>query len=464
MSVGRKIFIVLSSFIIGFSTVFVLLTYVVIRDSMDAMLQTSREEELDQLQERLLGYYVKNGHTFRAVQDQAWLADSPRSADRLESILLTSGEQKTLLHVGEAVEKQIKRLGVKRTLHVEGKPVAELYYYDTDVANLTKLRIGTPTSIIILLGGGTVLFVLLSLGAAYWISRRLTAPLRKLVPAIERLGQGEYGVQAPVTSEDEYGRVAVAFNGMSSRLEQSEMVRRNLVADVAHELRTPLTIVRGKLDLLQQSRQPIQPELLLPIQDELIRLTRLVGDLHQLSLAEAKQLPLVRKPTDMLDLLGQIQERIEPDADAKNLTLRLTSATEHTSVPVDPSRITQVFLNLFINAVRYTPQGGLVHTTIQEEPASGMLRIDIRDTGPGIEEEHLPYLFDRFYRTDGARARHQGGMGLGLAIAKEFIVSHGGTIQAQSLQGQGTTFTVRLPYHDHDSESSTGYTDPINPI
>lgn len=456
MSVGRKIFIVLSSFIIGFSTVFVLLTYVVIRDSMDVMLQTSRKEELDQLQDRLLGYYVKNGHTFRAVQDQAWLADSPRSADRLESILLASGEQKTLLHEGEAVEKQIKRLGIKRTLHVEGEPVAELYYYDTDVANLTKLRIGTPTSIIILLGGGTVLFVLLSLGAAYWISRRLTAPLRKLVPAIERLGQGEYGVQAPVTSEDEYGRVAVAFNGMSSRLEQSEMVRRNLVADVAHELRTPLTIVRGKLDLLQQSRQPIQPELLLPIQDELIRLTRLVGDLHQLSLAEAKQLPLVRKPTDMLDLLGQIQERIEPDADAKNLTLRLTSATEHTSVPVDPSRITQVFLNLFINAVRYTPQDGLVHTTIQEEPASGMLRIDIRDTGPGIEEEHLPYLFDRFYRTDAARARHQGGMGLGLAIAKEFIVSHGGTIQAQSQQGQGTTFTVRLPYHDHDSEQPHG--------
>lgn len=339
---------------------------------------------------------------------------------------------------------------VNRTLYFESEPIADVYYYDTDVANLTKLRIGTPTSIIILLGGGTVLFVLLCLGAAYWISRRLTAPLRKLVPAIERLGQGEYGVQAPVTSEDEYGRVAVAFNGMSSRLEQSEMVRRNLVADVAHELRTPLTIVRGKLDLLQLSRQPIQPELLLPIQDELIRLTRLVGDLHQLSLAEAKQLPLARKSTDMLDLLRQIQERIEPDADAKNLTLRLTSATEHTSAPVDPSRITQVFLNLFINAIQYTPQGGFIHVTLQEEPASGMLRIDIRDTGPGIEEEHLAYLFDRFYRTDEARSRHQGGMGLGLAIAKEFIVSHGGTIQAESQQGQGTTFTVRLPYHDSD--------------
>ncbi|WP_339291594.1 ATP-binding protein [Paenibacillus sp. FSL W8-0187] len=453
MSVGRKIFIVLSSFIIGFSTVFVLLTYIVIRDSMDVMLQTSREEELDQLEARLLSYYVKNGNTFRAIQDQEWLSESLPVADHQESILLASREQTVLLHEGDAVEKQIKHLGVKRTLYFEGKPIADVYYYDTDIANLSKLRIGTPTSIIILLGGGTILFVLLSLGAAYWISRRLTAPLRKLVPAIERLGQGEYGIQAPVTSEDEYGKVAVAFNGMSSRLEQSEMVRRNLVADVAHELRTPLTIVRGKLDLLQQSVQPIQPELLLPIQDELIRLTRLVGDLHQLSLAEAKQLPLVRKSTDMLDLLGQIQERIEPDADAKNLTLRLTSATEHTSVPVDPSRITQVFLNLFINAVRYTPQDGLVHITLQEEPASGMLRIDIRDTGPGIDAQHLPYLFDRFYRADEARARHQGGMGLGLAIAKEFIVSHGGTIQVESQQGQGTTFTVRLPYHDSDQQS-----------
>ena len=101
MSVGRKIFIVLSSFIIGFSAVFVLLTYIVIRDSMDVMLQTSREEELDLLQDRLLSYYMKNGHTFRAVQDQAWLADSPRSADRRESILLVSGEQTTLLHEGK---------------------------------------------------------------------------------------------------------------------------------------------------------------------------------------------------------------------------------------------------------------------------------------------------------------------------------------------------------------------------
>ena len=138
----------------------------------------------------------------------------------------------------------------------------------------------------------------------------------------------------------------------------------------------------------------------------------------------------------MLVLLNQIRERLEPEAEAKHLALRLTSTTERTSVPVDPSRITQVFLNLFVNAIRYTPHDGLVHVSLLEESSSGMLRIDIRDTGPGIEEAHLPYLFNRFYRTDEARARHQGGMGLGLAIAKEFIVSHGARFRQRASRGR----------------------------
>jgi len=446
MSAGRKIFFVIASFIVGMSAVFVLLTYIVIRDSMDVMLQTSRKEELLEISERLTRYYTENGGSFAGVETEVSASEPARKTDHQESILLVSPDQTLLLHQGTAPPRLIRNLGVMRELTADGKLIGQLYYYDTDVANLTKLRIGTPTSIAILLGGGALLFVLLSLGAAYWISRRLTSPLRALIPFIDRLGQGEYGIQAPVVSKDEYGKVALAFNGMSSKLKQSEVVRRNLVADVAHELRTPLTIVRGKLDLLQQSGQPIEPKDLLPVQDELIRLTRLVGDLHQLSLAEAGKLPLDVKPCDMTQLLQRIIERISPETEDKALVLRFTSTTAHTTVPVDPNRITQVFLNLLINAIRYTPEGGDIFISLHEDADSKRLRIDIRDSGPGIDEEHLPYLFNRFYRTDQARARHQGGMGLGLAIAKELVDSHGGAIEVESRLGRGTTFKVSLPY------------------
>lgn len=446
MSAGRKIFLVIASFIVGMSAVFVLLTYIVIRDSMDVMLHTSRKEELSEISESLTRYYTENGGSFEGAEAEVSLQGPGRNTDHEESILLVSPDQALLLHQGTAPPKLIRNLGVMRELTADGKLIGQLYYYDTDIANLTKLRIGTPTSIAILLGGGALLFVLLSLGAAYWISGRLTAPLRALIPFIDRLGKGEYGIQAPVVSKDEYGKVVLAFNGMSSKLKQAEIVRRNLAADVAHELRTPLTIVRGKLDLLQQSGQPIEPTDLLPVQDELIRLTRLVGDLHQLSLAEAGKLQLDVKSCDMTKLLQRLIDRISPETEDKALIVRFTSTTAHTTVPVDPNRITQVFLNLLINAVRYTPEGGDISVSLHEDADSKRLRIDIRDSGPGIDEQHLPHLFNRFYRTDQARARHQGGMGLGLAIAKELVVSHGGAIEVESRIGHGTTFKVSLPY------------------
>lgn len=446
MSAGRKIFLVIASFIVGMSAVFVLLTYIVIRDSMDVMLHTSRKEELSEISESLTRYYTENGGSFEGAEAEVSLQGPGRNTDHEESILLVSPDQALLLHQGTAPPKLIRNLGVMRELTADGKLIGQLYYYDTDIANLTKLRIGTPTSIAILLGGGALLFVLLSLGAAYWISGRLTAPLRALIPFIDRLGKGEYGIQAPVVSKDEYGKVALAFNGMSSKLKQAEIVRRNLAADVAHELRTPLTIVRGKLDLLQQSGQPIEPTDLLPVQDELIRLTRLVGDLHQLSLAEAGKLQLDVKSCDMTKLLQRLIDRISPETEDKALIVRFTSTTAHTTVPVDPNRITQVFLNLLINAVRYTPEGGDISVSLHEDADSKRLRIDIRDSGPGIDEQHLPHLFNRFYRTDQARARHQGGMGLGLAIAKELVDSHGGAIEVESRIGHGTTFKVSLPY------------------
>lgn len=305
--------------------------------------------------------------------------------------------------------------------------------------------IAVASSVTFLLLVASAILIGFALLIAYPVSRRLTAPLRELIPAIERLGRGEYGVQVPVTSSDEYGTVARTFNAMSAQLRAHEEARRKLTADVAHELRTPLTILQGKLDLIQQSGEPVEPEALLPIQDELIRLTKLVEDLQQLSLAEAKKLPMEFAPTPVLPLLQRVADRVALDAEEKRITLEVTCSDPLPPVLMDANRMTQALLNLAANAVRYTPEGGSVklHAGVLSE--SRLLQISISDTGIGIAPEHLPSLFDRFYRTDEARNRNSGGMGLGLAIAKQLVLNHGGDIHAESIPGAGTTFYVRLP-------------------
>lgn len=454
MNVSRKLFITMGSFIIVMSLVIVLVTHFVVRESLDAIIASTKGEEMESLTAQLGQYYEQNGRSWEGI-GQSLLLQKFR-ADHPDVSLVLVTENGRQLYVNDETDYGIiTNLGVERNLRIGGQTVAVLYYYDAEAANLRKLQIGISVSLTFLLSASAIVFVLISLFVAYWISRWLTAPLRRLIPAIDRLGQGEFGVQAPVISSDEYGKVAAAFNGMSSQLHRAEEIRRNMAADVAHELRTPLTIIRGKLDLLQQSGTSIEPQSMLPLQDELIRLTRLVDDLHQLSLAEAKKLPIERKPTDLHALLQRIIDHVIPDADDKQVDIRLDRHTANTIVSVDRNRMTQVFLNLLVNAIRYTPSGGAVNLAIHEDAAPdgghGMLRVAVTDNGPGIDPEHLPYLFNRFYRTDEARARNSGGMGLGLAIAKEFVTAHNGTIVAESSPGHGTVFTVRLPYSDNEA-------------
>ena len=176
-------------------------------------------------------------------------------------------------------------------------------------------------------------FSVLALLLGYGLSRMLTSPLIVLSSAIDRIGKGDRTTAIPVTTRDEYGKVAEALNGMAAGLERSEDVRRRLVADVAHELRTPLTILQGKMELLQQNGRAIAPEELLPMQDELIRLNALVNDLHQLSLAEAGKLPLNRIDTNLLALLERLVALFRSEAEEKDIALRITSEEANASPP-----------------------------------------------------------------------------------------------------------------------------------
>jgi two-component system sensor histidine kinase BaeS len=283
----------------------------------------------------------------------------------------------------------------------------------------------------------------------YWLSRVLTSPLHQLTAAIGRIGKGDLNTPIPVTTRDEYGQVADALNWMTASLSRSEEVRKHLVADIAHELRTPLTILQAKFEYIQQGGKAVEPETLLPMQDEVIRLNQLVNDLHQLSLAEAGKLPLNRKRTDIVELLEKLIDLFLPEAEDRGIGLLLTCSIadrDTANLDLDSHRMTQVFYNLIGNAMRHTPSGGHIYVELTEmEAAPNELIIRIRDTGEGISERHLPYVFDRFYRADDDRSRQSGGMGLGLAITKQFVEAHGGSIEVDSVLGEGTTFTVRIP-------------------
>lgn len=443
MSFHRKIFLTLALTIIGISIVFILLTHFTVKSTVKAGLEETRGPELTAIHNKLASYYIENKNSWSNIQQLDVLEDITQDSPE---ILVVNNNQRVVFQKGESPPKMIEHLGIKRELKVGNKEIGHIIYYDPEMAGFTKIMIGIPLSVVFILIVSGSLLIIISILIAYRLSKWLSSPLLDFLPAINRLGKGELGVLVPVKTKDEYGKIAKAFNQMSQELEQAEVIRKNLTADVAHELRTPLTIISGKLDYLQQQGEMVRPETLLPLQDELIRLNQLVEDLRILSLADAGKLQLNKTSTDMLDLVSKIISSIEAIAEEKEISMRVDVQTNDTTAVVDPNRMKQVFINLLSNAIRYTPNQGIVHVHFIKE--KDYLKIIVEDTGIGIEPEHLPHLFDRFYRIDDARTRDSGGTGLGLAIAKQYILSHRGKIEVESVLNQGTSFIVQLPYHD----------------
>ncbi len=448
MSVGRKLFFTMAAMVLSMGLLFVFLTQVVVSAVFQYAMTVDRTDEMSRLSAKFTEYYADHG-SWTGV-DQITIPSEQWNRYRDASFLLVNERQLPLYSAGNAGEGLTRGLGLHSQVKYKDEVIGGLYYYDREVETVAKARKGVKSSVTVLLLVGALLLVPVALLAAYLLSRRLTAPLKRLLPFIERLGRGELGVQAEVLTRDEYGTVAKAFNELSEKLRRGEEVRRKLVADVSHELRTPITIIRGKLDLLQQEGQAVEPETLLPLQDEFIRLTRLVDDLHQLSLAEAGQLPLEKKALNLTNLMERIVDRLTLNGETKSLRITFNHNAEACFVMADPHRITQIFVNLIGNAIRYTPEKGTVSITIRQDREAREAEVSVTDTGPGIAPEHLPYLFNRFYRTDDARTRHRGGTGLGLAIAKELVEAHQGRILVNSTLGQGTAFIVRLPLAEAD--------------
>ncbi len=281
------------------------------------------------------------------------------------------------------------------------------------------------------------------------ISRSLTAPLDDLTAAAHEIGEGQAHRHVQVKGSVEITSLADSFNRMVDQLQNAELLRRNLVADVAHELRTPITALQANLYAILDDAYPLTKTEIAGLYDQTRLLGRLVNDLHELSQAEAHQLPLTRKPVDLARALEEFAATFYLVAETKDITFDLRLPRSLPLVSVDEQRIKQVLQNLLSNALRHTPVGGTI--TLNAGVVDGCVQFTVSDNGEGIKAEHLPHVFERFYRVDYGRSREAGGTGLGLAVAKAIVEAHDGAIQVSSpgIPGQGATFTVRLPLAAH---------------
>ncbi|MFZ5818054.1 MAG: sensor histidine kinase, partial [Bacillota bacterium] len=259
-------------------------------------------------------------------------------------------------------------------------------------------------------GGVGLLFAAV---VSYLVAERFTRSLRALADAARsaRSGHGSFALHPHDPSE--MVELAGALNRMTERLQQEDELRRNLFADIAHELRHPITLLRGRLEMMQDGVTPATPEALSALQDEVIRLGRLVGEVRELSLAEVGKLSLNLQPVDLAREIATIEENFQPIAAGKSIALTVEAGPLPT-ITADPDRIRQILANLLSNAVRHTPEGGRI--ALKAALEGDQIQIRVEDTGGGIAPEDLPHIFDRFYRADRSRTRSTGGTGLGLPI------------------------------------------------
>lgn len=285
--------------------------------------------------------------------------------------------------------------------------------------------------------GGVALFLTLLL------SQSILGPIGALTFAARRMEKGDLNSRVDVRSEDELGELASAFNAMADGLKRLEQLRRNMVTDVAHELRTPLSNVRGYLEAIKDGMIEPTPKVVASLHEEAMLLNRMVDDLQELALAEAGQLKLMRQNVSISEVVEKVVHLVQPKTSEKDLGIQICLPEDLPPVYADAERLGQILRNLLNNAITNTPAGGEILISARETDSK--VEVCVEDTGNGIAPEHLPYVFERFYRADKSRTRLTGGAGLGLAIVKQLVEAHGGEISITSQVGEGTAVTFTTP-------------------
>lgn len=286
--------------------------------------------------------------------------------------------------------------------------------------------------------------VLLAALAAALLSRAFLAPARAIGAASHRLAAGDFETRVEVHTADEFGRLADDFNMLARTLQRNEEMRRRMMADVAHELRTPLAVIRAELDAVEDGIRALGPDTVTSLQTETRALGKLVDDLYQLSLSDVGALDYRRRDLDLREQVAMALQPLQERCTAAGLVLDPAGVEgAPLMVHADPDRLVQLVSNLVENALRYTDAPGRIEVACRRD--EGQAVIEVSDSPPGVPAELLPQLFERFFRAESSRNRASGGAGLGLAICRNIVEAHGGTISAAAAELGGIRITVRLP-------------------
>ncbi len=280
----------------------------------------------------------------------------------------------------------------------------------------------------------TIAALALAFIISYFLIRRVLRPLSQMHAITREVAAGNFSARVDVTPQDEVGELGIAFNRMADSLEKVEKLRKTMVADVAHELRTPLTNLRGYLEALNDEVLPPSRDTFTMLQQEIMRLVNLVENLQQLARADAARAFLKREKLSLGEVADQILSLYRLQFQEKKISVEKSIEPEAEFVMADRDKLLQAIRNLVENAWKYTPENGRIAVTTKLVP--GAVRLTIANSGPGIKESDLPFIFERFFRADRSRARDGGGAGIGLAIVRELIEAHGGNVGAESRDGE----------------------------
>jgi two-component system sensor histidine kinase BaeS len=384
-----------------------------------------------------------------AVDDlpmQAPLAENTASLSTGE-LLQRSEIQSALKGTPATAVRKVSSAGNRRVLYAAVPVFAE----DGGIAGIVYLATplpaaSLPVDILLRLAGAVLAAILLAGAAGAILSRRIARPLEGLAQAASAVAEGDLDQRVPTDSDiRELHSLGEAFNFMTASLHHSDQAKNAFIADVTHELRTPLTVINGTIETLEdgalddlEGRVP----LLASMQNETRRLIRLVNDLLVLTRADAGALNLKVESVDLGELARVRCERLSALAEPRRVMLEV-DAGEQAEVRGDADRLSQILDNLLENAIRHASEASTVTVTVQRE--GDEIRCSVSDRGPGIPAQHLPFIFERFYRADPARDRHSGGAGLGLAIVRSLVLAQDGRISADSREGQGARITFWLP-------------------
>jgi two-component system sensor histidine kinase BaeS len=296
-------------------------------------------------------------------------------------------------------------------------------------------------------GGALAVSALTALAVSWYIGRRLQASVTEVASAATAVAHGRYGtrVSSPRLGDD-FDALAEAFNHMAARLQAVDATRQRLFSDLAHEIRTPVAVLEAYMEALEDGVRSLNPATTTMLRDQTRRLVRFSEDVAALAQAEESSTSMAFVWIDPRELVTSVVAAAAESYSDKGVALLTALPDELPSLWGDRQRLAQVLGNILDNALRHTPEHGLVE--VRADTGRDQLNLRVFDTGEGIAAEHLPHLFERFYRADAARNRSQGGAGIGLAIAKALAEAHGGHITATSDgSGTGATFAITLPLH-----------------